>query len=210
MATVVVGAGIIGTAIAHDLQKRGRQVVLVDRDGQPWQPVVPPASVEPANAAGAASAAPADASAERVVRFPRSRTHEVLLLANVRAVVAATNGTATRTFVLPADQAVLWSLLGGAADGHFDIRSTFRFRSDASASATTASAAGAEPWPLAVVDREIAYRDEARGTDDFWGKLALTPLAIAGDLLVGWMLSAIGVEACDCDDDDDEPRRRRR
>jgi D-amino-acid dehydrogenase len=32
MATVIVGAGIIGTAIAHDLQKRGRQVVLVDRD----------------------------------------------------------------------------------------------------------------------------------------------------------------------------------
>lgn len=32
MVTVVVGAGIIGTAIAHDLQKRGRQVVLVDRD----------------------------------------------------------------------------------------------------------------------------------------------------------------------------------
>lgn len=33
MATVVIGAGIIGTAIAHDLQKRGRTVVLVDRDG---------------------------------------------------------------------------------------------------------------------------------------------------------------------------------
>lgn len=32
MATIVVGAGIIGTAIAHDLQKRGRQVVLLDRD----------------------------------------------------------------------------------------------------------------------------------------------------------------------------------
>ncbi len=32
MVTVVIGAGIIGTAIAHDLQKRGRQVVLVDRD----------------------------------------------------------------------------------------------------------------------------------------------------------------------------------
>ena len=32
MVTVVVGAGIIGTAIAHDLQKRGRQVVLVDRE----------------------------------------------------------------------------------------------------------------------------------------------------------------------------------
>lgn len=32
MTTVVVGAGIIGTALAHDLQKRGRQVVLVDRD----------------------------------------------------------------------------------------------------------------------------------------------------------------------------------
>jgi D-amino-acid dehydrogenase len=32
MVTVVVGAGIIGTAIAHDLQKRGRQVMLVDRD----------------------------------------------------------------------------------------------------------------------------------------------------------------------------------
>ena len=32
MVTVIVGAGIIGTAIAHDLQRRGRQVVLVDRD----------------------------------------------------------------------------------------------------------------------------------------------------------------------------------
>ena len=32
MVTVVVGAGVIGTAIAHDLQKRGRQVVLVDRE----------------------------------------------------------------------------------------------------------------------------------------------------------------------------------
>lgn len=32
MATVVVGAGIIGTAIAHELQRRGRQVVLVERD----------------------------------------------------------------------------------------------------------------------------------------------------------------------------------
>lgn len=32
MATVVVGAGIIGTAIAHELQKRGHSVVLIDRD----------------------------------------------------------------------------------------------------------------------------------------------------------------------------------
>lgn len=32
MTTIVVGAGIIGTAIAYDLQKRGRQVVLLDRD----------------------------------------------------------------------------------------------------------------------------------------------------------------------------------
>ena len=32
MVTVVIGAGIIGTAIAHDLQKRGRQVVLLERD----------------------------------------------------------------------------------------------------------------------------------------------------------------------------------
>jgi D-amino-acid dehydrogenase len=32
MTTLVIGAGIIGTAIAHDLQRRGQQVVLVDRD----------------------------------------------------------------------------------------------------------------------------------------------------------------------------------
>jgi D-amino-acid dehydrogenase len=32
MTTVVVGAGIIGAAIAHDLQRRGQQVLLVDRD----------------------------------------------------------------------------------------------------------------------------------------------------------------------------------
>ena len=30
--TIVIGAGIIGTAIAHDLQRRGRQVTLIDRD----------------------------------------------------------------------------------------------------------------------------------------------------------------------------------
>lgn len=33
MTTVVIGAGIIGTTIAYDLQKRGRRVVLLDRDG---------------------------------------------------------------------------------------------------------------------------------------------------------------------------------
>ncbi|WP_434617493.1 NAD(P)/FAD-dependent oxidoreductase [Tabrizicola sp. M-4] len=32
MTTLVIGAGIIGTAIAHDLQRRGQQVVLIDRD----------------------------------------------------------------------------------------------------------------------------------------------------------------------------------
>lgn len=32
MTIVVVGAGIIGTAIAYELQKRGRRVVLLDRD----------------------------------------------------------------------------------------------------------------------------------------------------------------------------------
>jgi D-amino-acid dehydrogenase len=32
MTIVVIGAGIIGTAIAHDLQKRGQQVTLIDRD----------------------------------------------------------------------------------------------------------------------------------------------------------------------------------
>lgn len=32
MATIVVGAGIIGTTIAYELQKRGRDVLLIDRD----------------------------------------------------------------------------------------------------------------------------------------------------------------------------------
>lgn len=32
MTTLVIGAGIIGTAIAHELQRRGRTVVLIDRD----------------------------------------------------------------------------------------------------------------------------------------------------------------------------------
>jgi D-amino-acid dehydrogenase len=32
MTTVVVGAGIVGTAVAHELQRRGRQVVLIERD----------------------------------------------------------------------------------------------------------------------------------------------------------------------------------
>lgn len=29
---IVVGAGVIGTAIAHEMQRRGRQVILIDRD----------------------------------------------------------------------------------------------------------------------------------------------------------------------------------
>ena len=33
MTTVVIGAGIIGTTIAHDLARRGREVVMIDRDG---------------------------------------------------------------------------------------------------------------------------------------------------------------------------------
>lgn len=33
MTTVVVGAGIIGTTLAYTLQKRGRQVIMIDRDG---------------------------------------------------------------------------------------------------------------------------------------------------------------------------------
>lgn len=189
-------------------------VVLVDQAGRPWQPVVPPA-VGSARSPGAGSGVPAEAAAaagDAPARFPRSRTHEVSLLADVRAVLAATNGTVTRTFVLPADQAVLWSLLGGAADGHFDTRSTWRFRADGSANVDPAAATGPEPWPLAVVDRDIGYRDEERGVADFWSKLALTPLALAGDLAVGWLLRVVGIDACGCDDedeDDDEPRRRR-
>jgi len=186
-------------------------VVLVDQAGKPWQPVVPPA-VGSARSSGTRDRVPAEAAAasgEAPPRFPRSRTHEVSLLAGVRAVLAATNGTLTRTFVLPADQAVLWSLLGGAADGHFDFRSTWRFRADRLANVDPAAATGPEPWPLAVVDRDIGYREEVSGPDDFWANLALTPFTLAADFVVGWMLSAIGVEACGCDDDDDEPRRRR-
>ena len=32
MTTAVIGAGVVGTAIAHDLQKRGREVVMIDPD----------------------------------------------------------------------------------------------------------------------------------------------------------------------------------
>ena len=32
MTTAIVGAGVIGVTLAHELQKRGRQVVLIDRD----------------------------------------------------------------------------------------------------------------------------------------------------------------------------------
>lgn len=187
-------------------------VVLVDRTGQPWQPVVPPA-VGSARNHGTGERVPAEAAAasgDAPPRFPRSRTHEVSLLAGVRAVLAATNGTVTRTFVLPADQAVLWSLLGGAADGHFDVTSTWRFRADRLANVDPAAATGPEPWPLTVVDRDIGYREEESGPEDFWANLAWTPLTLAADFLGGWMLSAIGVEFCGCDDDDDdEPRRRR-
>ncbi|MBY6162735.1 FAD-binding oxidoreductase [Mameliella alba] len=31
--TLVIGAGVIGAAVAHELQRRGRQVILVDREG---------------------------------------------------------------------------------------------------------------------------------------------------------------------------------
>ena len=139
---------------------------------------------------------------------PRSR--EIVQLGGLSVVIVATNGTITRTFQLRAERASLWSQLGGRADGHFDATSKWRFLADAGAADPIAgTAAAAEVWPLAVTDRNIVWEErEPDSTDDFWGKLALTPLALAGDLVVGWMLSAIGVEACGCDDD--EPRQRQR
>lgn len=186
-------------------------VVLVGPDGLPWQPAV---AAAPASAAGKGPVAvvgPAPATP------PRSR--EMAQLAGVSAVVVATNGTSTRAFQLRAERASLWGQLGGHADGHFDAISKWRFLADAG-SADPISGATAPPaaavvdvWPLAVTDRTIVMEeaDERYSSRDFFGKLAVTPFAIAGDLLCGWALAAIGAEFCGCDDDDDdEPRRRRR
>jgi hypothetical protein len=181
-------------------------VVLVGADGRPWQP---PVAAAPASTDGKVVIAVAGPEPAEPVEPPRSR--EVAQLAGVAAVVVATNGTITRTFQLRAERASLWSQLGGRADGHFDATSKWRFLADAGAADPIAgTAAAAEVWPLAVTDRNIVWEEqESDSTDDFWGKLALTPVTLAGDLLVGWILSAIGIEACGCDDDD-EPRRRRR
>jgi hypothetical protein len=185
-------------------------VVLVGSDGRPWQP---PVAAAPASTADKVVVAVAGPEPAVPVEPPRSR--EIVQLGGLAAVIVATNGTITRTFQLRAERASLWSQLGGRADGHFDTTSKWRFLADASAvdpsSATTMAqtAAAAEVWPLTVTDRNIVWDErEPESSEDFFGKLALTPLAIAGDLLFGWMLSAIGVEACGCDDDDDEPRRR--
>lgn len=188
-------------------------VVLVGPEGRPWQPPVAAAPASTADKVVVAVAGP-----EPAVPAEPPRSREIVQLGGLAAVIVATNGTITRTFQLRAERASLWSQLGGRADGHFDSTSKWRFRADAASAdpipAATAAgiAAAAEVWPLAVTDRNIVWeQEELDSSDDFWGNLALTPLAIAGDLLVGWMLSAIGVEACGCDDDDDdEPRRRRR
>ena len=185
-------------------------VVLVGPDGRPWQPPVAAAPASTADKVVVAVAGP-----EPAVPAEPPRSREIVQLGGLAAVIVATNGTITRTFQLRAERASLWSQLGGRADGHFDATSKWRFLADASAvdpsSATTMAqtAAAAEVWPLTVTDRNIVWDErEPESSEDFFGKLALTPLAIAGDLLFGWMLSAIGVEACGCDDDDDEPRRR--
>lgn len=184
-------------------------VVLVGPDGRPWQP---PFAAAPASTDGKVVIAVAS---PEPVEPPRSR--EVAQLAGVAAVVVATNGTITRTFQLRAERASLWSQLGGRVDGHFDATSKWRFLADPGAAdpiADTAAphaAAAAEVWPLVVTDRIIGAKEpQPDSSGDFLARLALTPVAIAGDLLVGWMLSAIGVEGCGCDDDDDDDVRIRR
>ena len=187
-------------------------VVLVGPDGRPWQP---PVAAAPASADG--KVVIAVAGPEPAVPAEPARSREIVQLGGLSAVVVATNGTTTRTFQLRAERASLWSQFGGHADGHFDTTSKWRFLADAraaapsSASTTSQTGAAAEVWPLTVTDRRSAWdHREPASSEDFYGDLLLTPLALAGDLLFGWILSAIGVEACGCDDDDDEPRRRRR
>ena len=40
MTTVIVGAGVIGTTLAYELQRRGRDVVMIERDAPAYVPQV--------------------------------------------------------------------------------------------------------------------------------------------------------------------------
>lgn len=187
-------------------------VVLVGPDGRPWQPPVAAAPASTADKVVVAVAGP-----EPAVPAEPPRSREIVQLGGLSVVIVATNGTITRTFQLRAERASLWSQLGGRADGHFDATSKWRFLADPGAAdpiagtAAPHAAAAAEVWPLVVTDRIIVAKEpQPESSGNFLVQLALTPLAIAGDLLVGWMLSAIGLDSCGCDDDEDDPRRRQR
>ena len=40
MTTLVVGGGVIGTALAHDLQRRGHSVTLIERAGMKGERII--------------------------------------------------------------------------------------------------------------------------------------------------------------------------
>jgi hypothetical protein len=166
--------------------------VFLDRDGRPWSPP---------DAADAAEPEPNAALDEAAI---------AARLAGVQAVVRASDGTGERTFVLELDRVWVWSALRRQPDGRAQHLSRW-VGADAAAGQPVAAAAA---WrgQLLLRERDLGWHRPGavdHDSDAFWTRLALTPLALAGDVLVGWALSCLGVPVCGCDDDDDEQERRR-
>ena len=173
--------------------------LLVDDAWQPWSPS-PPAP------------APADGAE------PAASKSELAQLAAVRAVVLATDGTTQHTFVLRMASAWSWSDLAVGESGQPSHVSYWAFRTAPPAKGAS-PAGGAHPtdaeaatvaaavFPLRITEREVTW-ELVDVSQPIGAKLALTPLALLGDLAVGWLLHVAGLEFCSCDDDDESAERR--
>ena len=170
--------------------------VFLDRDGKPWSPPVAP------DAAVAGEVAAPDEVPDEAAVAAR--------LAGVQAVVRASDGTGERTFVLELDRVWVWSALRQQPDGRAQHVSRW-----VGADAATGPPVAAAAWrgQLLLRERDLGWHRPGsvdHDSDAFWTRLALTPLALAGDVLVGWALSCLGVPVCGCADDDDDEQERRR
>jgi hypothetical protein len=164
-------------------------VVFTTADGKPWEP--PPA-------APVVDGVPAPVE-----------PHDLERLVGVRAFVRAGDGERRYTFALAMDRAWLWSEFGRATDGRVQLASSWSAVEGAGASAAAGITIAGR---LRLRERDNTWQTRTSDTS-FVEKLAWTPVALAGDVLVGWLLQCLDVPWCGCDDDDEHDaadRERRR
>lgn len=162
--------------------------VVVDAVGKPWMPPVLPAV--PADGDDEAAIARQQAAAAAV-------PSEFELLQGVQAIVLAAAADGPLTLRVRMDLAWLAAELEPLSASSWQHRSEWVL--------ADASAAPADRRGIAQVhltEGQVRWVSGAVARDGLGMRIALTPLALLGDLTFGWLVKALGF--CDDDDEDEE------